>query len=160
MPGPYTFIHRRLEDVIKLFITQITDFPATIYLWSEITAAGDSVKEPFIGIRCASSTPGIPEVQLDRGYSIRNAQLQIVIRSHAEDQSPELSARDFHENLVGTLLDTFYREDILTALNAQCSVVGNIGIDQIDQPDIADETEQRSYRTMITFPILCHPNPD
>lgn len=158
MSAPYHFIHQKLEDVLKAFLRDGNDPGCNIYTYGEVTAYGEQIKEPFIGVRCNSSTPGVPEVQLALGWGSRQVRAEIVVRTHAEDTVND--SRTNHSNLVGVVLDNFYRQDIVDALNAQCLIIGNIGIDGIDQPDITTGIEARSYATSIVFPILCHPNPD
>jgi len=157
---PFHYIHQKLEDVIKAYIIDFSTpgHGANIYTYGELTGYGDQIKEPFIGVRCASSSPGVPEVQLALGWGLRQARLEIVVRTHAEDLVE--TSRAIHGNLVGTVLDGFYRQDIVAALNVQCVIIGNIGIDGIDQPEITTGIEGRSYATSLVFPILCHPNAD
>jgi hypothetical protein len=164
MSAPYHYLHRKLEDALKSFLEQNTELNATVYTFMEAVGLGEAVVEPYVGIRCRSSSPTVPEVQLLLASGSRIIQAELKIRSHAlnttNDENPIKTVelfRDVHAQLVGNVVDCFYRSDIIEALNAIGAVVGGIEIEQIDQPEMEDNPEDRSGVTVVTFPIYCHP---
>ena len=163
MPAPYHVLHRRLEDVLRAFLASNTDLGMTVYRYMEVVALGDGVVEPYVGIRCQRSASSTPEVQLMLGTGSRIITAQFLIVSHAlhATGSDPLSIvqqyRDYHDGLVGNLIDTFMRDDLLDALNQHAAVIGGVRVEQVDQFDMNDEPQGRSGTTEITIPIMCHP---
>lgn len=160
----YHFLNVRLEDTIKNYIESQGAPPCNIYTFGEMVALGDKIAEPFAGIRCSKSSPMDSELQLGEGMGNRMYQVEIAVRSHAEDVTENANStvvlktsRQQHADLVGQILDLFYRSDIQTVLNDAAAPVGNIGIYQVDHPEIVTDMSDRSYVTLITFPIGAYP---
>lgn len=164
MAPPYHSMHRKLENVIAAFLRDNEDLAANVYGWLEIVALGEGVAEPWVGIRCRSSVSTTPEVQLVLGSGSRVIQVSISVRSHALHVAPSddplavvKTFREVHDELVGKVIDCFFREDLIEALNAQAAVVGGIEIEQVEQFEMTDEPADRSGVTEIVIPITCHP---
>jgi hypothetical protein len=164
MPAPYHSLHRKLENVIKQLLSLDEDLGVHLYSYMEVVALGESVEEPFVGVRCQHSTSTTPEVQLTLGSGSRVISVELRIRSHAlhitdgKDPLKVVQAyRDYHDQIVGKVVDRFMRDDLIVALNQLCQVEGGIEVEQVDQFEMNDNPEDRSGVTEVTFPITCHP---
>jgi hypothetical protein len=167
MSAPYHYMHRKLEKVLKAFLAQNCPTGVTVYTFLQVAGLGQSVKEPLVAIRCQTSTPSEPGVQLELALAAPSRAIiaLIRIRTHAEDiTSPKdpltiiEEYADYHADLVGKVVDSFYQTGIVAKLNAIAQTEGvNINIEQIEQPDMADNPEDRSGVTDITFLIHCNP---
>jgi len=161
----YHYLHRKIERVLKAFLAENMEQSVNTHIWLEVTALGEALAEPWIGIRCKSSESATPEVQLPLGAGNRNLSVELSIRSHA---IPETSGTDplsvitewatLHEALVGKVVDCFYRDDIIAALNAKATETGaGVVVVQIDQLSMSDELLERSGVTQVTIPLMCAP---
>jgi hypothetical protein len=164
MPAPYHTLHRRLENVLKAFLKANTDIDLHVYNYLDVVALGCDVEEPFLGIRCQHSVSATPEAQLPISTGSRTVTASLKIRSHAlnitngrDPLSVVQEFRDYHDTLVGKVLDCFFQDNLISVLNSFCQTENGIGIDQVDQFDITDTPEDRSGVTEITLPIWCHP---
>lgn len=161
----YHFLNNKLEDTLRTYIQAAGMPDCNVYVYAEVCGWGESIEEPFVGIRCASSRPAFPEVQMSDNVGNRIFTSEIMIRTHAADETESDSstvvvttARDKHAQLVGQVWDLFQRTDILTVLNDAATAIQNIGIDQIDCPTSDTTTDGRSYVTSLKFEIMCHPS--
>jgi hypothetical protein len=163
MPPPYHSLHRRLEDVLRAFLTSNQDLGMKVYRYMDVVALGEGVVEPYVGIRCQRSTSSTPEVQLVLGTGSRIVTAQFLVVSHALHATGAnpltivQEYRDVHDKLVGDVIDSFMRDDLITALNEQAANIGGVRVEQVDQFEMNDEPQGRSGTTEITMPIMCHP---
>jgi hypothetical protein len=163
MPAPYHALHRKLEDVLRAFLVANAELGMTVYRYMDVVALGDGVVEPYVGIRCQRSTSTTPEVQLVLGSGSRIVTAQFLVVSHAlhvagaDPLSIVTEYRNYHDGLVGNLIDTFLRDDLIAALNEHAAVVTGLRVETVDQFDMMDEPNERSGTTEITMPIMCHP---
>ena len=157
----FMFLNFKLEDTIKGFLKPHVQDNISLYGFGEMCGKDEELAEPWIGIRCESSTSGPADVQLNYPVANRLYTAEIMIRTHAEDiidtdgKTVIRTARDYHGDLCGQILDLFFVDSIIDDLNV--SAVGQIFVNQIDQPTIDTTTEDRSFVTKIVFPILCNP---
>lgn len=164
MPPPYHSLHRKLENVVKNFITANCDVNLHVYSFLEVVHLGEAIEEPFLAVRCRHSTDTTPEVQLALASGSRTISCSIRIRSHAEPISNSTEPlkviqeyRDYHDEIVGKVLDCFHRSDLLVELNKIAAVEGGIYIAQVMTYDITDNPEDRSGVTEIEMPFECNP---
>lgn len=164
MAGPYHFLNNRMEDAVKAFILSGDDpSPAEVYTYGELVGYGEKVAEPYIGVRCVRGLPGFPELSMDSAMGNMSLTVQVAVRSHAEHetdattQAVTKNGRDAHGQLVGRVMDLFHRSDIISALQTAANTVGNLGIDQVHQMEVATENTGRSYITLLEFMVDCHP---
>ena len=158
----YHFLNFKLEDTLKNYIESVAGVSAPVWGFGELVAFDEELAEPWIGVRCQISEPHA-DVQLDAGDGNRYFTAEIAFRTHAahvfakDGKTVLRTARDYHADFVSQVLDYFFIDSILTDLNKSALAVGNIHINEIDQPSISTEPVDRSFHTMATFRILCNP---
>lgn len=157
----YHHLDRKLEQTIKQYIGSIGEPPCDLWLYGEAVSKNVEIEEPYVAIRCRGSTPMFPEIQLGSNTGNRMYNVEIAIRSHAADvyENGDVSvvAIDAHDQIVGVILDMFYRSDIQDVLHAAATTIGNIGVCQVDAPDMDTDMKDRSWVTIIKIVIGCYP---
>lgn len=160
MATTYHNLHRRLEEMFYRLIVAAAIVPnEQVYRLADAVATDVELVEPFIGIACTSSSPF--EEDFGPGSGLGNRRCELVIRiqtSAIASQAEELSGtvRDTHDELVGRVMDLFFRTDIVAILNAL--EVPRIGIDQIFGPQQTTEPKENAFQDLLTFRVECHPN--
>jgi hypothetical protein len=159
---PYYFLNFKLEDTFKNFIKSVAAPDCTVLTSFEVITAGEEITEPWVGVRCMSSRNGAADVQLDYTDSTRYMTVDVAIRTHAEDilntdKSVQKTARAYHGDIVGQIMDAFFCSTIKDDLNAAAETIGNLVISAIDPPEMVTTVEDRSIVTVCKFEVLCSP---
>ena len=168
MTPPYFNFKPKLEDMLLEYFQSAGVLPAgiNVYRIGEIVAKGEGgseTNEPYLGIAVPSSAP---EGDAGRGQrsTTRICKVALQIRTHAEDvvenpgNADELTTdtgRDFHNNLVGVVMDTLYAPDFADALQATANA--QLIVQQVTLPEDSIAPKERGYITTITFDVTCAP---
>ena len=154
---PYLNIRAKVEDAVKGYIAA-SSIPGAIAVYNALEClANDSVATmPFILVHCPSSAPWVPEANANiAGVHARTVSCQIDVVTQSADvivnNVTQQSGRDFHSNVVGTILDYMLAGDAVAQLMAQ-------NIDGLNVQDVALESESISagdmkYETTLMFTI-------
>lgn len=159
----YYFLNFKLEAVLKSFVKSVAAPECSVITFGELVARNDELSEPWIAIRCATSTQGAADVQLGYSDNTRYFTSEIAIRTHAEDiydadgVTVIKTATQYHADIASQVLDAFFQSTIQDDLNAHAQTVQNIAISEIDQPEIETGNEDRSFITVCRFRILASP---
>ena len=164
MPAPYTGMRRKIEDCVANYIRSTYDLPTDWNLYRSMDVIeGDGVKAPCVLVVCPGTTPFSGDsLGPNCGISNRVATINVVIKTPAQDKKDgdivTETCSERHERVVGSILDTFYRTDIVDALNAMAEP--GIGVDQFDYPEETMNPEKGIYVTTLAMTITIHPTGD
>lgn len=165
MPAPYSFLNFALEDAVKAYILATDNpEPAKVYLSADLTGEDESIAEPYLCVICETARPpDNMDIGLESMVGNQSLELTVYIRTHAANEDVKsigqnISARQYHAELCGRVLDMFRRSDLSQALTDM--QIPNIGFNEISLPTVKTAVADRAYVTSVSMTIHAYPKAD
>ena len=163
MSAPYTGMRRKIENCVMNYVRSTYDFPTGTNAYKSMEViSGDGLVAPYVSVICTGTVPWNEALGPLQAATNRTANVVITIATPAQDKTDGgmtvETCSERHEFTVGSIMDAFYRSDIVAALNA----IGEPGIavDQYDMPSEDMRPENGVYVTQLNMAIVIHATGD
>lgn len=151
MGAPYTNLRGKIEDVFYDYFQSIEGFSIPVYRAADIVDKNQEISVPCISIICPRTAPQMPEVDSRAAVQNRACDLEVIVISDTANPPTGYTVRQYHDNIVGQIMDMLYDSELVTLLNARN--IDGIGIIQADQMEQTFTVRGNNYETTLSFVV-------